>query len=74
MSGTGGPAFPVHPDNLAQMAFPDTGLGMTKWEWFAGLAMVGILAGADTSGLTAADFADLAATQADEMLARCPTQ
>lgn len=45
-------------------------VGLTKREWFAGLAMQGLLANPDLSHKSISVMAELAADQADEMLSR----
>jgi len=69
-TGNGGPAFPesVAVEDGAVTGSRSTAQGMTLRDYFAGQAVVGLLA-ADTSD-TASSFADAAYRIADRMLSR----
>ena len=68
------PAMPIPngadgaPWSISDMGNPGHVFGLTKREYFAGLAMQGLLAG-NPNNLTLNDVADIATDQADALLA-----
>ena len=56
----GGPAFPVVPTSVRSGEWGYAYPGMTLRDWFAGMALAGMLANSDThiTAATAYDFAD----------------
>jgi uncharacterized protein YodC (DUF2158 family) len=59
----GGPAFPVH-----DFKDPAQALGMTLRDWFAGQALIGILADGVVGDVTDEDVANASYAMADAML------
>lgn len=73
MSGMkdGGPAFPVTTIDLTTREIRSSG-GLTKREWFAGMAMIGILSGGKPPKINNMEMSvdDAAYLIADRMIAR----
>ena len=71
----GGAAFPHKPDPIADsegniLSYPDTVPGLTKREWFAGMALQGILTrtGSPLSRMPSNEVAETCFEFADAML------